>query len=287
VDDGRLHARLDGGRRRHRPRRLQGHEPRLRGARLTSSVLEAVGISKRFLIRHNPTQDLKVRLLAVFDPRLRERRHEVWALRDVDVHLRRGESLGLIGPNGSGKSTLLRIMAGILPPTAGRVEVAGTVAPMLELGVGFHPELTGRENVYLSTSLLGWGQRQTDALYDRIVAFAELEEFMEAPVKTFSTGMAMRLGFAVATQVDADVLLVDEVLAVGDRAFQEKCLARMAEVRARGRSIVVVSHDLELVRRFCDRACLLVDGRIVAEGAPGEVADRYCRARAPEPAHAV
>jgi ABC-type polysaccharide/polyol phosphate transport system ATPase subunit len=247
-----------------------------------------VGVSKRFVVRHNPTHDLKVRVLALFHARHRERRHEVWALRDVDVHLERGESLGLIGPNGSGKSTLLRIMAGILRPTCGRVAVSGTVAPMLELGVGFHPELTGRENVYLNTSLLGFGTRQTDALYDRIVAFAELQEFMSAPVKTFSTGMAMRLAFAVATHLDADVLLVDEVLAVGDRAFQEKCLARMSEVRARGGSIVVVAHDLDLVQRFCDRACLLVEGRIVAEGAPAEVAARYCRRDVTaEPAHAV
>ena len=251
-------------------------------------VLELAGVSKRFVIRENPTLDFKVRVLALFHPRHRERRHEVWALRDVDVHLRRGESLGLIGPNGSGKSTLLRIMAGILPPTRGRVALSGTVAPMLELGVGFHPELTGRENVYLSTSLFGLGRRQTDALYERIVAFAELEGFMDAPVKTFSSGMAMRLGFAVATHLEADILLVDEVLAVGDRAFQEKCLARMTEVRASGRSFVVVSHDLDLVQRFCDRACLLVEGRIVAEGEPAEVVARYCREGAwMEAAHAV
>jgi ABC-type polysaccharide/polyol phosphate transport system ATPase subunit len=251
-------------------------------------VLELAGVSKRFVIRENPTLDFKVRVLALFHPRHRERRHEVWALRDVDVHLRRGESLGLIGPNGSGKSTLLRIMAGILPPTHGRVALSGAVAPMLELGVGFHPELTGRENVYLSTSLFGLGRRQTDALYARIVAFAELEGFMDAPVKTFSSGMAMRLGFAVATHLEADILLVDEVLAVGDRAFQEKCLARMSEVRASGRSIVVVSHDLDLVQRFCDRACLLVEGRIVAEGKPAEVVARYCREGVRmEAAHAV
>jgi ABC-2 type transport system ATP-binding protein len=251
-------------------------------------VLELAGVSKRFVIRHNRTQDLKVRVLALFHARHRERRQEVWALRDVDVHLGRGESLGLIGPNGSGKSTLLRIMAGILRPTAGRVAVTGTVAPMLELGAGFHPELSGRENVYLSTSLFGLGTRQTDELYDRVVAFAELDGFMEMPIKTYSAGMAMRLGFAVATHLDADVLLVDEVLAVGDRAFQEKCLARMEEVRARGRSIVVVSHDLELVKRFCDRACLLVQGRVVDEGAPSAVADRYCERAVPaEPLHAL
>jgi len=241
------------------------------------SVLELAGISKRFVLRHNPTFDFKVRVLALFHSRHRERRQEVWALRDVDVHLDRGESLGLVGPNGSGKSTLLRIMAGILRPTQGRVEVAGTVAPMLELGVGFHPELTGRENVFLSTSIFGLGRRQTEALYGRIVEFAELDGFMDAPVKTFSTGMAMRLGFAVATHLQTDILLVDEVLAVGDRAFQEKCLARMSELRSRGCSIVVVSHDLALVQHYCDRAYLLVDGRVAAEGQPAKVVARYAR----------
>ena len=251
------------------------------------AVLELAGVSKRFVVRHNRTFDLKVQMLALFHPRHRERRQEVWALRDVHVHLGRGESLGLIGPNGSGKSTLLRIMAGILLPTQGRVAVAGTVAPMLELGVGFHPELTGRENVFLSTSIFGLGRRQTGALYDRIVDFAELDGFMDAPVKTFSTGMAMRLGFAVATHLEADILLVDEVLAVGDRAFQAKCLARMSELRSRGRSIVVVSHDLDLIQRFCDRALLLVDGHVAAEGKTREVAERYGPGVFAETAHAV
>jgi len=250
-------------------------------------ALELAGVSKRFVIRHNPTQDLKVRVLALFHPRHRERRHDVWALRDVDLRLRRGESLGIVGPNGSGKSTLLRVMAGILPPSAGEVVVAGTIAPMIELGVGFHPELTGRENVYLSTSVFGLGTRQTDRIYDRIVAFAELAAFMDAPVSSFSSGMAMRLGFAVATHLEADVLLVDEVLAVGDQAFREKCLARMSELRARGCSIVVVSHDLELVRGFCDRACLLREGAVAAEGMPSEVVARYAEAPVPEAARAV
>ena len=251
-------------------------------------VLGLAGISKRFVLRHNPTFDFKVRVLELFHSRHRERRQEVWALRDVDVHLDRGESLGLVGPNGSGKSTLLRIMAGILRPTQGRVEVAGTVAPMLELGVGFHPELTGRENVFLSTSIFGLGRRQTEALYGRIVEFAELDGFMDAPVKTFSTGMAMRLGFAVATHLQTDILLVDEVLAVGDRAFQEKCLARMSELRSRGCSIVVVSHDLALVQHYCDRAYLLVDGRVAAEGQPAKVVARYaCEGASIEPARAV
>jgi ABC-type polysaccharide/polyol phosphate transport system ATPase subunit len=251
-------------------------------------VLELAGISKRFVIRHNPTFDFKVRVLALFHPRHRERRQDVWALRGVDLHLDRGESIGLVGPNGSGKSTLLRIMAGILRPTQGRLEVAGTIAPMLELGVGFQPELTGRENVFLSTSIFGLGRRQTDALYGRIVEFAELDGFMDAPVKTFSTGMAMRLGFAVATHIQADILLVDEVLAVGDGAFQDKCLARMAELRSGGCSIVVVTHDLGLVQRFCDRAYLLVGGRVAAEGDPAEVVARYaCEGGSIERAHAV
>ncbi|PYQ48522.1 MAG: hypothetical protein DMF78_21030 [Acidobacteria bacterium] len=176
----RLRARVHGGRGGAGPRGVPVDEPGLRGARVELIALELAGVSKRFVIRHNPTQDLKVRVLALFHPRHRERRHDVWALRDVDLRLRRGESLGIVGPNGSGKSTLLRVMAGILPPSAGEVVVAGTIAPMIELGVGFHPELTGRENVYLSTSVFGLGTRQTDRIYDRIVAFAELAAFIGA-----------------------------------------------------------------------------------------------------------
>jgi ABC-type polysaccharide/polyol phosphate transport system ATPase subunit len=238
-------------------------------------VLELQGVAKAFRVRHNPARDLKVQVLALVHPRHRERAEELWALCNVTLAVEAGQTLGVIGPNGSGKSTLLRVMAGIFPPTRGALRVSGSVAPMIELGAGFEPELTGRENVYLHTSLFGLGRRETDALYDPVVAFAELDEFMDVPVKNYSTGMSMRLAFALAAHLSADVLLVDEVLAVGDQAFQQKCLARMAEVRARGCAIVLVSHDAGLVQRTCDRACLLVRGAVFAEGEPGPVLARY------------
>jgi ABC-type polysaccharide/polyol phosphate transport system ATPase subunit len=193
----------------------------------------------------------------------------------VDLSVGAGECLGLIGPNGSGKSTLLRLMAGIFPPTEGRLEVDGRVAPMIELGVGFHPDLTGCENVYLNTSLFGLPRGETDRLYDSIVEFSGLAAFMDMPVKAYSSGMYMRLGFAVTIHLDADVLLIDEILAVGDEAFHQKCIERLHRIRTSGRTIVLVSHDLALVERICDRVGLLVGGRILAEGKPGAVIERY------------
>jgi len=238
-------------------------------------ALELRGVSKSFLVRRNPARNLKVRILGLAHARHRERRETFWALRDVDLTVREGEFLGLIGPNGSGKSTLLRLMAGIFPPTRGQVRVHGRVAPMIELGVGFHPELTGRENVYLNASLFRLSTRETDAIYAQIVAFAELEEFMDMPVKNYSTGMYARLGFGAAVHLEADILLVDEVLAVGDQRFQQRCLQRMEEIRRRGRTIVLVSHDLATIQRMCDRACLLLRGRVEAEGEPQKVVARY------------
>jgi ABC-type polysaccharide/polyol phosphate transport system ATPase subunit len=238
-------------------------------------AIELQGVSKAFLHRRNPGRHLKVRLLGLIHARHREQRELFWALRDVDLTVRRGECLGLIGPNGSGKSTLLRVIAGIFSPTAGRVAVRGRVTPMIELGVGFHPDLTGRENVYLNTSLYGLSRRDTDGIYDAIVDFAELAEFMELPVKNYSSGMHVRLGFAVAAHLEPDILLVDEVLAVGDERFQQKCLARMQDVRRRNTTVVLVSHGMETVERMCDRACLLVRGALDLEGEPGKVIARY------------
>ena len=236
---------------------------------------ELRGVSKAFLIRRNAALNLKVRALGLVSGRHRERREEFVALRDVSLQVRRGEALGLIGPNGSGKSTLLRLLAGILRPTAGEVKVQGRVAPLIELGVGFHPELTGRENIHLNTSLFGLSRRQTEALMDDIIAFSELADFIDLPVKSYSTGMYMRLGFAIAVHLEADVLLLDEVLAVGDAHFQEKCRERLGAMRAAGNTVVLVSHDLAAVESMCDRACLLVGGRLVDEGPPARVVRRY------------
>jgi ABC-2 type transport system ATP-binding protein len=190
------------------------------------------------------------------------------ALRDVTLDIRAGHTVGLIGPNGSGKSTLLKVLAGILRPTSGRVEARGRIASLLELGAGFNGELTGRENVYLNGALLGLSRREVERQFDSILAFSELEEFIDNPVKHYSSGMYVRLGFAVAVHVDPDILLVDEVLAVGDEAFAAKCLAKIAEFQADGRTILFVSHALDLVERVCDRAMVLDHGRMVFDGDP-------------------
>jgi ABC-type polysaccharide/polyol phosphate transport system ATPase subunit len=238
-------------------------------------AIELRGVTKTYLIRRNRAFDLKVRVLAAVDPRHREQREMLTALRDVDLSVPAGELLGLVGPNGSGKSTLLRLLAGILQPTAGEVRVRGRVAPLIELGVGFHPELTGRENVHLNASLFGVSSRDTEALLPEIVGFSELTDFMDVPVKSYSTGMYMRLAFSIAVHLQSDVLLLDEVLAVGDARFQEKCLERLRAIHASGRTVIMVSHDLGAIARMCDRVVLLVAGRVRSQGPADEVLRRY------------
>jgi ABC-type polysaccharide/polyol phosphate transport system ATPase subunit len=241
-------------------------------------------VSKAFTLRYNAARDLKVRLIGLVDRQHRERRERLWALRNVDLDVTPGECLGLIGPNGAGKSTLLRIMAGIFPPTTGEVCVRGRVAPMIEVGVGFHPELTGRENLHLTASLYGLSTRATDRLVPQIVDFSELEGFLDVPVKNYSRGMHARLGFSIAVHLDPEVLLIDEVLAVGDERFQAKCLSRIEGLRRRGTTVVLVSHHMPMVMSMCDRACLLLHGRIVATGEPAAVIERYRKgAAAPGP----
>lgn len=191
-----------------------------------------------------------------------------YALRDVTLDVPAGHSVGLIGPNGSGKSTLLKILTGILRPSAGEVQVRGRVSSLLELGAGFNGELSGRDNVYLNASLLGLSRKETDGLFDSIVAFSELEDFIDNPVKHYSSGMYVRLGFAVAVHVDPDILLVDEVLAVGDEAFAKKCLDKIGEFQREGRTILFVTHSLDLVDQICDRGVVLDHGRVVFDGDP-------------------
>ena len=195
-------------------------------------------------------------------------REELWALRDVTLEVSEGETVGLLGANGSGKSTLLGLVAGILPPTSGQVRVRGRIGSLLELGAGFNGELSGRDNVFLNASLLGLPRREILRRFDEIVAFAELEPFIDTQVKHYSSGMYVRLGFAVAVHADPDVLLVDEVLAVGDDAYQRKCLAKVAELQARGRTILFVTHALDVVPRICRRAVVLDHGRLVHDGDP-------------------
>lgn len=200
---------------------------------------------------------------------------EFWALQDISFEVQRGEVFGVIGRNGAGKSTMLKIMARVLHPTRGRIVMRGKIAPLLELGAGFHPELTGRENIYLNSSLLGHTRKQVDGLFASIVDFAEIGDFIDAPLRTFSTGMVARLGFSVATCMRPDVLLVDEVLSVGDSRFQDKCLERMNSYQKQGTTIVIVSHSMETIRNFCSRALLLDHGRTIALGDVVEVIQNY------------
>jgi ABC-type polysaccharide/polyol phosphate transport system ATPase subunit len=208
---------------------------------------------------------------------------EVWALHDVTASVEPGEAVGLIGRNGSGKSTLLRLIAGIIRPTSGCVAAGGRVGSLLELGAGFHPDFTGRENVFLNGSIQGLRRAQIRERFDEMVAFAELEPAIDRPVRTYSSGMVMRLGFAIAAFLDADILLLDEVFAVGDESFQRKCFGVIAEFKSRGGTIVFVSHDASAVERLCERSLLLQQGRLVFDGPTRDAVGEYRRALASEP----
>jgi ABC-type polysaccharide/polyol phosphate transport system ATPase subunit len=238
------------------------------------SVISLTGVSVRYRVPTEQVSTLKEYVIRMLQGRRIEYR-AFWALNGLDLEVRRGESLGIIGRNGAGKSTLLKVVARVLRPTKGRVWVNGNVAPLIELGAGFHPELTGRENVFLNGALLGFSQEQMKERFNRIVEFAELGPFMDAALRSYSSGMVMRLGFAVASEVDPDILITDEVLAVGDESFQEKCLARMAEFRAKGTTILFVSHALNTVRAICDRAVWIEQGQLRHSGVVEEVIDAY------------
>jgi ABC-type polysaccharide/polyol phosphate transport system ATPase subunit len=235
-------------------------------------------VSRRFRVHGREARTLKDLVVQ----RGRTDPHDVWALRDVTVDVAPGEALGLIGRNGSGKSTLLRIVAGIIKPTSGRIATEGRIGSLLELGAGFHPDFTGRENVFLNGSIQGLPKRLIRARFDEIVAFAELEHAIDRPVRTYSSGMYMRLGFAIAAFLDADILLLDEVFAVGDEAFQRKCFGRIFEFKQRGGTIVFVSHDANAVERLCERAVLLRQGEVAFDGPTHEAVVQYRRALAAE-----
>jgi ABC-2 type transport system ATP-binding protein len=201
--------------------------------------------------------------------------HSFWALDDINLSINRGEVYGIIGKNGAGKSTLLKVISRVLHPTRGRIVVFGKVAPLLELGAGFHPELSGRENIFLNGALLGYSQKEMQACFDQIVDFAELRPFIDASIRTYSSGMYARLGFAVATAHVPDILLVDEILSVGDAEFQQKCFARIQEFRSLGSTIVMVSHNMEQVQRMCQRVAWINKGKIELEGDPASVIPKY------------
>ena len=231
---------------------------------MSTPVIEIENLSKRFVIRKE--KFLKERLVNFRRSNLHK--DDFWALRDVNIRIDSGTTIGLIGPNGSGKSTLLKMIGGIMQPTTGTVNLRGRLAALLELGAGFHPDLTGRENVYLNASILGLTRQQTDKYFDAIVDFSGIERFIDTQVKFYSSGMYVRLAFAVAVHVDPDILLVDEVLAVGDEPFQRKCMDRIRGFQHEGRTIVLVTHALDQVAELCDRAVVLESGRVIADGEP-------------------
>jgi homopolymeric O-antigen transport system ATP-binding protein len=242
-----------------------------------SAVIECQDVTKTFVLRSNRQSLLKDRVLSMVRPQLREERQTFWALKDISFHVDRGESFGIIGPNGAGKTTLLRIIARIFEPTSGSVSVVGRLAPLLAIGVGFHPELTGRENIYLSAALFGFTTREIRAVESVIVDFSELGQFIDLPTKNYSAGMHLRLGMSIALEVKPDIFLIDEVLAVGDEHFRLKCLRRLAEERRAGRTFLVASHNLQFIEETCDRAALLIEGQAVFVGRGPNAVRRYRR----------
>ena len=248
-------------------------------------VVKVENVTQRFRVIHERPDSLR----ELFSKFLRHTvtYHVLDAVKDLSLEVPRGQMLGLIGRNGSGKSTLLKIIAGVYKPTAGRVHVDGTIAPLIELGAGFHHELTGRENILLNGLLMGYSREEMQRREQSIIDFAEIGEFIDAPIKQYSSGMHTRLAFAVATEVDPQVLILDEILAVGDAAFQRKCFARIQNFRQAGKTILFVSHSMPTVIEFCDRAVLLEKGSIMADGDPTEVAEVYLNLMTPQPAPLV
>ena len=241
------------------------------GARTGDSSIHVNGVSKHFRLRTEGASSLKERITSG----RRAKQEEFWALNDVSFDVPAGSMWALVGHNGSGKSTLLRCIAGIYRPTRGSVQVSGRMSALLELGSGFHPDLTGRENVYLNAAILGLTQAEVDERFDRIVDFADIGEFIDAPVRVYSSGMYVRLGFAVAVNIDPEVLLIDEVIAVGDEAFQRKCFEYLYELRKGGATVVVVSHSLSIVETMCDGAVWLAGGEVQKVGDTSAVVSAY------------
>jgi ABC-2 type transport system ATP-binding protein len=231
------------------------------------TYIEVADVSKRFTLRHNRS----LKELAVAAVRGKDISDTFLALDGVTFSVTEGETVALLGFNGSGKSTLLKLISGVLRPDGGTVRTRGRVAGLIEVGAGFHPDLTGRENVYLNGSILGMTEKQIDAAFDDIVAFSEIEKFIDTEVKFYSSGMFLRLAFSVAVHTDPEVFLVDEILAVGDEPFQKKCLARIQQLKEEGRTLVIVSHDLDMVAKLCDRGILLERGVMRADGPADEV----------------
>lgn len=237
---------------------------------MAGTAIEVKHVSKQFGLYSSPAGKL-VDILSPF----RKSNHKFWALKDVSFEVRRGEAFGVIGRNGSGKSTLLQVLCGVLRVTSGEVTVNGRVSALLELGAGFHPEFKGRDNVYMNGAIMGLSRKEMDARFEAIADFAEIGDFMEQPIKTYSSGMFVRLAFACAVNVAPDILIVDEALAVGDAYFQQKCMRKIMEFRDNGGTMLIASHDMETIRRLCDSAILLNTGTVVEKGDPSMVTRRY------------
>lgn len=235
-------------------------------------AIDARGVSKHFQLRFNASVELKVRFLGLFHRQKRQATEDFWALRDISMRIEHGEAVGLVGRNGSGKSTLLKVIAGIYRPSSGHLLVSRgiRIASMIELGVGFHPELTGRENVFLSASIHGLTRAEIEDIYPKVVAYSGLEHFIDAPLKNYSSGMNVRLGFAIAANLNPDILLLDEIFAVGDVDFQRRCAATVRQFVADGKTIIFVSHAPEAVRAICRRVCVLERGQLAFDGGVDE-----------------
>jgi len=234
-------------------------------------VILVQNVSKVYRLYSRPSD----RIREILSPSGKKQHQDFWALREVSFTVSKGEMLGIVGPNGSGKSTLLQIVSGIVQPTSGRVSTEGRIAALLELGAGFNPEFTGRENVFLNGEIMGLSRSDMEEAFPRIASFAEIGEFMDRPVKEYSSGMYVRLAFSTAIHVNPDILIVDEALAVGDAIFSNRCIQKFEELKKRNVTILFVSHDLGLVKQLADRAILMSDGRVQAEGAPSDVVNRY------------
>lgn len=239
----------------------------------SNNAIEVKNMSKDFKLIYDKPNTLKERLVFWKNTK-KEYRH---VLKNINLNIKKGETVALIGTNGSGKSTLLKLMTKIIYPTKGTIKTNGKLTSLLELGAGFHPDFTGRENIYFNASIFGLSASEIDARVNDIIKFSELEEFIDAPVRTYSSGMYMRLAFSVAINVDAEILLIDEILAVGDQHFQDKCFEKLHELKNSGRTIVIVSHSLDSVKKLCNRAVWIYNGEVKLDGKTGEVIDEYLK----------
>jgi len=243
---------------------------------MSETIIKIEGLGKKYLMgEREPYYALRDRIAGLVNLKKPKKKKDFWALKDINLEIRRGETIGIIGRNGAGKSTLLKILSQITPPTRGKITLGGRVASLLEVGTGFNPELTGRENIYLNGAILGMKRKEISRKFDEIVKFSEIEKFLDTPVKRYSSGMYVRLAFAVAAHLEPEVLLVDEVLAVGDAEFQKKCLGKMGEVGEHGRTVIFVSHNMAAIRSLCDKVALIEKGGVKLFGPAEEVINEY------------